>query len=141
MNWSTKKAKQKEENADVTYDWLHHVIIRQIDHALPDVMTTAGSYAEIGVHDFQEVLDQAKQAIEDMDLGVTSKGVLEQLVLFRAAELMSGLLETRNIHTREAIYLRTDVEMFLDKNQAKITRMEEERALLQQEIDALQAEQ
>ena len=75
-----------------------------------------------------------------MDLGVEQRGAFDPLVELRAVELLASLHETRMMHQRTALRMRTEVEAYLAQKRARLALLEKRLAELKMEAEALQGD-
>ena len=124
----------------ITVDWPHQYIIEQISYAKPDVTTVPGSYHAVSAKDkdFESCLTEAQAILAQLDVGVDHAGIMDLLLQLQAAQRSIDLLETRAMHVRDAVHLRTDAEADYDWACARIQLMEEQLHDLDAEIDHLQ---
>ena len=121
-----------------TVDWPHQYIIERISYAKPEVTTVPGSYHAVSAKDFESCLTEAQAILAQLDVGVDHAGILELLIQLQAVQQSIDLLETRVMHVRDAVHLRTDAEADYDRAYARIHLMEEQLQDLDAEIDHLE---
>lgn len=127
----------RQPKEKTTADWEHHCIVHELQYAYPDCTTTPGSYPVFTEEDFHDCIRQAEEKIEKLDLGAAQKAAFDALVELAAMKMIDNLLETRTMHQRTAIRLRTEVEASLAQKQARLAMLEGRLAALQAEAAEL----
>ncbi len=133
-----RKSKKKDAVSEVTVDWPHRYVVKKIDYARPSATTTPGAYQTHSTEDFEACLKEACASLSKLDVSVEQKGILETLIDLHGVQKAVELAETRIMHQRECIGMRTDVEADYDRSCARIRLMEERLAELEAEIRALE---
>jgi hypothetical protein len=139
------KARKKFENADGPsrkksddeIDWIHYNIIHHIDHALPDVTTAQGSYYEVTAKDFESVVAECKNLLSQLSISIEDEHIFDDKILTQAILLGVPLKETRIMHKRHNIGLRTDAEMLLADEEYRGRRYEDARERYRKELEIL----
>lgn len=122
----------------ITVDFSHQYVVERILYAKPDVTTVPGSYHAVSAKDFESCLTEAQAILAQLDVGVDHAGILELLIQLQAVQRSIDLLETRVMHVRDAVHLRTDAEANYDRSCARIQLMEEQLQDLDAKIDHLE---
>lgn len=122
----------------ITVDFSHQYVVERILYAKPDVTTVPGSYHAVSAKDFESCLTEAQAILAQLDVGVDHAGILELLIQLQAVQRSIDLLETRVMHVRDAVHLRTDAEANYDRSCARIQLMEEQLQDLDTEINHLE---
>lgn len=131
--------KDKEhKHRRITVDFAHQYVVERILYAKPDVTTVPGSYHAVSAKDFESCLTEAQAILAQLDVGVDHAGILELLLQLQAVQRSIDLLETRVMHVRDAVHLRTDAEADYDRAYSRIQLMEEQLQDLDAEIDHLE---
>lgn len=139
------KTREKFENSDKPtrktaedeVDWIHYNVIHHIDHALPEVTTAQGSYYEVTSKDFEGVVADCKKLLPQISISSDNAHIFEDKFLTQAARLGVPLKETRNMHKRYNIGLRTDAEMLLSDAECYVRRLEEARVSCRRQLEIL----
>ena len=133
------RRKDKEhKHRRITVDFAHQYVVERILYAKPDVTTVPGSYHAVSAKDFESCLTEAQAILAQLDVGVDHAGILDLLLQLQAVQRSIDLLETRVMHVRDAVHLRTDAEADYDRAYARIQLMEEQLQDLDAEIDHLE---
>lgn len=122
----------------ITVDFSHQYVVERILYAKPDVTTVPGSYHAVSAKDFESCLTEAQAILAQLDVGVDHAGILELLIQLQAVQRSIDLLETRVMHVRDAVHLRTDAEANYDRSCARIQLMEKQLQDLDAEINHLE---
>lgn len=122
----------------ITVDFSHQYVVERILYAKPDVTTVPGSYHAVSAKDFESCLTEAQAILAQLDVGVDHAGILELLLQLQAVQRSIDLLETRVMHVRDAVHLRTDAEANYDRSCARIQLMEKQLQDLDAEINHLE---
>lgn len=122
----------------ITVDFSHQYVVERILYAKPDVTTVPGSYHAVSAKDFESCLTEAQAILAQLDVGVDHAGIMELILQLQAVQRSIDLLETRVMHVRDAVHLRTDAEANYDRACARIQLMEEQLQDLDAEIDHLE---
>lgn len=122
----------------ITVDFSHQYVVERILYAKPEVTTVPGSYHAVSAKDFESCLTEAQAILAQLDVGVDHAGILELLLQLQAVQRSIDLLETRVMHVRDAVHLRTDAEANYDRSCARIQLMEEQLQDLDAKIDHLE---
>lgn len=122
----------------ITVDFSHQYVVERILYAKPDVTTVPGSYHAVSAKDFESCLTEAQAILAQLDVGVDHAGILELLIQLQAVQRSIDLLETRVMHVRDAVHLRTDAEANYDRSCARIQLMEEQLQDLDTKINHLE---
>lgn len=131
--------KDKEhKHRRITVDFAHQYVVERILYAKPDVTTVPGSYHAVSAKDFESCLTEAQAILAQLDVGVDHAGILELLIQLQAVQRSIDLLETRVMHVRDAVHLRTDAEANYDRSCARIQLMEKQLQDLDAEINHLE---
>lgn len=139
MKFSFFRRKDKEhKHRRITVDFAHQYVVERILYAKPDVTTVPGSYHAVSAKDFESCLTEAQAILAQLDVGVDHAGILELLIQLQAVQRSIDLLETRVMHVRDAVHLRTDAEADYDRAYSRIQLMEEQLQDLDAEIDHLE---
>ena len=128
----------EHKNRRITVDWPHRYIVERISYAKPTVAMVPGSYHAVSAKDFEACLTEAQAILAQLDVGVDHAGILEPLIQLQAAQRSIDLLETRVMHVRDAVSLRTDVEADYDRAYARVQLMEAQLQELDAEIHHLE---
>ena len=121
-------------------DWSHMTIIHHLQYALPQATTVPGSYYTISEQDFEDCYNLAKESVHNTPgLNELSEKVYFQLLEFKAACLMCCLLESRLLHLRDAITMRTDVEKQYNLLEEYIVLMRDRIQELEKEAKSIQS--
>ena len=139
MKFPFFRRKDKEhKHRRITVDFAHQYVVERILYAKPDVTTVPGSYHAVSAKDFESCLTEAQAILAQLDVGVDHAGILELLLQLQAVQRSIDLLETRVMHVRDAVHLRTDAEADYDRAYSRIQLMEEQLQDLDAEIDHLE---
>lgn len=139
MKFPFFRRKDKEhKHRRITVDFAHQYVVERILYAKPDVTTVPGSYHAVSAKDFESCLTEAQAILAQLDVGVDHAGILELLIQLQAVQRSIDLLETRVMHVRDAVHLRTDAEADYDRAYSRIQLMEEQLQDLDAEIDHLE---
>lgn len=122
----------------ITVDFSHQYVVERILYAKPDVTTVPGSYHAVSAKDFESCLTEAQAILAQLDVGVDHAGILELLIQLQAVQRSIDLLETRVMHVRDAVHLRTDAKANYDRSCARIQLMEKQLQDLDAEINHLE---
>ena len=141
------KTREKFENADKPtrkksddeIDWIHYNIIHHVDHALPDAITAQGSYYEVTVRDFEGVVEECKKLLPQISISIEDGHIFDDKFLTQAVLLGVPLKETRIMHKRHNVGLRTDVEMLLADEECRVRRYEGVLERYRKQLESLRA--
>ena len=139
------KTKGKFENSDKPVrktgedevDWIHYNVIHHIDHALPEVTTAQGSYYEVTTKDYEGVVVDCQKLLPQISISSDNAHIFDNKILTQAALLGVSLKETRAMHKRHNIGLRTDTEMLLADAECCVRRLEEARVNYRKQLEIL----
>lgn len=141
----SRKTKGKFENSDKPIrkteedevDWIHYNVIHHIDHALPGVTTAQGSYYEVTEKDFEGVVAECKKLLPQISISIEDKHIFDDKILTQAVLLGVSLKETRIMHKRHNVGLRTDVEMLLADEESRVRRYEKALERYRKQLESL----
>lgn len=129
---------RKKSQEKVTLDWPHQYVIHEVKYAFPDCTTTPGCYRSASRKDFDQTVNQAITAMEQLDLSYQRP---DQSVRLRALELALDLGETRLLHHREALRMRSEVAGYLAQRRVQVRLLEDRLGALEAEADRLRLEE
>lgn len=141
----SEKTGEKFENSDKPIrktsedevDWIHYNVIHHIDHALPDVTTAQGSYYEVTSTDFEGVVGECIQLLPQISISSNDADIFDDKILTQGVLVGVSLEETRAMHKRHNIGLRTDTEMLLADAECYVRRLEEARVNYRERLEFL----
>lgn len=128
---------KKSSNNKITIDWPHQYIVHEVLHGTPSATMSSGEYRTVSEDDFQDSIAKVKEVLPEIDINADSTHIFDAILRSREAELLCDLTETRLLHIRDSIRLRTDVEKEYRIHVERIRRLEEKRAELMQERNLL----
>lgn len=125
--------RRKPKEKDVTIDWPHHYIIHHMLYAHPDATTSSGNYPAANEADFEAALTATREILSNLDVSIDSGDVFQPLIQNREIDLLCNLSETHLYNLRDAIHIRTDVEMQLHATERHIHRIKDAITALESE--------
>lgn len=137
------KFRQRRREAKITIDWPHQYIVHHILYDTPNATTSCGSYKsykEITEEDFKGILDHVQKALETLDVNADSSHIFDALLKSKQSMLLCDLAETRLLHLRDSITMRTDIEKEYCLYESRIKQLQALRQELESEKQALQSE-
>lgn len=134
------KFRQRRREEKITVDWPHHYIVHHILYDTPNATTSCGSYKEITEEDFKGILDHAREVLKKLDVNADSSHIFDALLKSKQTTLLCDLTETRLLHLRDAIAMRTDIEKECRLYESRIKRLQTLQQELESEKQALQSE-
>lgn len=141
------RSREKFENADKPtrkksddeIDWIHYNVIHHIDHALPGATTAQGSYYEVTARDFEGVVEECKKLLPQISISTEDVHIFNDKILTQAVLLGVPLKETRIMHKRHNVGLRTDAEMMLADEENRVLRYEKARERYREQLESLRS--
>lgn len=133
-------AKLRKNRQRETLDWNHMCIIHEILFDYPKATTACGPFRAATEADFQDVLEQSRGVLAELDVDAQSSGIFTIPRKIKEVDLLCDLMETRLIHQRDAIAMRTDLEKKYRLYEKRIEHLLALRQELEREQQALQAE-
>lgn len=126
------------EDPDTEIDWDHKTIVHHVLYAQPSATHAAGGYPVIGDEEFAPCLDEAREAISTLDFDLSSVSVMEPLSLLHELPYLINIAETRTLHQRTSVSIKTDVEQYqLGKLLAQLELYKSARAEKLRELERL----
>lgn len=126
------KFRQRRREEKITVDWPHHYIVHHILHDIPNATTSCGPYKEITAEDFRVILDHAREVLGKLDVDADSSHIFDSLLKNKHTTLLCSLAETRLLHLRDVVAIRTDAEKEYRLYESRIKRLQ----TLQQELES-----
>lgn len=142
MEWKKKilhpAAAPKPEGSEAQeIDWAHHVVIRHQLFAHPDAFTGVGEYPDY-TQPFSDVIAQAEEAVQKLDLPENAVQFLDELARLKAYQVAaSSLVETRLYHHRSALSIRSDRVFQLDNLRSSLQLIDLELEAVNKKIASL----
>ncbi len=120
--------------------WEGRTVIDTIAYAAPDPFIVNDLYYCFTEKDFEEVVQQARACIPQLDLPENCSGLFRPLLQTREVWLLSMLNSVRLDHVREAVHLRNECEQQLRAKQLYIDEMQAELERLERRLQDLEGE-
>lgn len=134
------KFRQRRREEKITVDWPHRYVVHHILYDVPDALTACGAYKEITEEDFKGILDHAQEVLKKLDVNADSSHIFDALLKSKQTTLLCDLTETKLLHLRDAIAMRTDIEKECRLYESRIKRLQTLQQELESEKQALQPE-
>ena len=132
------KCRQRRREEKITIDWPHQYIVHHILYDTPNVTTSCGSYKEITEEDFKGLLDHVRETLGKLDVNADSSHIFDTLLKSKQTTLLCDLTETRLLHLRDSIAMRTDIEKEYHLYESRIKQLKALQQELESEKQALQ---
>lgn len=138
-----KKAVQNISLSWEEQDPEHYCVIHHVLYGYSASTSVPNGYAEVFNEDeIKNTLEKARNAVENLNLNVTSAAALDRLIELRAERILYDKLLCRHHQNLLSAYrTRSDVQLQKDEIQAFITIREEQLKSVQKQIDELLKDQ